>query len=57
LNLELSQDIPLSNPTDQGDEENWDLVEGATERSLSPAPTIEEAVPESAQQATVADEL
>jgi predicted secreted protein len=55
--LELSQDIPSFDPADQGDEENWDMVEGATERSLSPAPTIEEVVPESAQQATVADEL
>jgi hypothetical protein len=47
----------LSDPSDQGDEENWDKVGGATERSLSTAPTIEEAVSESAQQATVAGEL
>jgi predicted secreted protein len=31
-------------------------VKGATERSLSPSPTIEEAVPEMTQQATVAGE-
>jgi hypothetical protein len=54
--LELSQDIPSSDPADQGDEENWDTVGGATERSLSPTPTIEEAVPGTAQQATVAGE-
>jgi hypothetical protein len=52
--LELSQDIPSSDPTDQGDEGNWDTVGGATERSLSLAPTIEETVLEMAQQATVA---
>jgi hypothetical protein len=52
--LELSQDIPSSDPVDQGDEETWDTVGGATEKSLSPAPTIEEVVPESAQLATVA---
>jgi hypothetical protein len=46
----------LSDPTDHGDKENWDTVGGATERSLSLAPTIEETVPESAQQATVAGE-
>jgi hypothetical protein len=37
---------------DQGAEDNWDTVGGAIERSRSPAPTIEEIVPESAQQAT-----
>jgi hypothetical protein len=55
--LEWSQDIPSSDPAYQGDEDNWDTVGGATERSLSPAPTIEEVVPESAQQATGAGEL
>jgi hypothetical protein len=47
-----SQEIPSSDPLDQGGEDDWDTVGGATERSLSPAPTIEEVVPESAQQAT-----
>jgi hypothetical protein len=50
-------DIPSSDPVDQGEEDNWDTVGGATERSLSPAPTIEEVVPESAQQASSAGEL
>jgi hypothetical protein len=41
---------------DQGEGENWDTVGGTTERSLSPAPTVEETVPEMAQQATVTTE-
>jgi hypothetical protein len=56
LILELSQDILSFEPADQGGKENWDTVGGATERSLSPASTIEEAVPETAQQATIAGE-
>jgi hypothetical protein len=44
--LELSPDIPSFDPVDQGDKEIWDTVGGATERSLSPAPTVEEVVPE-----------
>jgi hypothetical protein len=47
--MELAQDIPSSDPVDQGDEENWDTGGGATARSLSPAPTVEEVVPEPAQ--------
>jgi hypothetical protein len=41
---------------DQGAEDNWDAVGGATERSRSPAPTVEEIVLESAQQETGAGE-
>jgi hypothetical protein len=51
-----SQEIPSSDPVDQGGEGDWDTVGGATERSLNPAPTIEEVVPESAQQATSTSE-
>jgi hypothetical protein len=47
-----SQEIPSSDPVDHGGEDDWDTVGGATERSLSPAPTVEEVVSESAQQAT-----
>jgi hypothetical protein len=47
-----SQEIPSSDPVDQEGEDDWDTVGGATERSLSPTPFIEEVVPESAQQAT-----
>jgi hypothetical protein len=50
------QEIPSFNPVDQGAEDNWDTVGGATERGRSPAPTVEEIVPESAQQATGAGE-
>jgi hypothetical protein len=41
---------------DQGEEDNWDTVGGPTERSLNPAPTVEEVMPESAQQADGAGE-
>jgi hypothetical protein len=50
---ELSRDIPSSDPADQGGDDNWDTMGGATERSLSPAPTIEETVPEMARRATI----
>jgi hypothetical protein len=52
----LSQEILSSDPVDQGAEDNWDKMGGATERSRSLAPTVEEIVPESAQQATSAGE-
>jgi hypothetical protein len=44
------QEIPSSDPADLGEEDDWDTVGGATERSRSPAPTIEETVPHMAQQ-------
>jgi hypothetical protein len=53
---ELSQGIPSSDPADQGEEGNWDTVGGATERSLSPAPIVEETVSEMAQQTSVTAE-
>jgi hypothetical protein len=56
LTVELSHDIPPSDPVEQGEEETWDTVGGVTERSRSPASTAEATVPEAAQQATVADE-
>jgi hypothetical protein len=37
---------------DQGGEDDWDMMGGANKRSLSPSPTAEEVVLESAQQAT-----
>jgi hypothetical protein len=51
LTVEL-QEIPSSDPVDLGEEDDWDTVGGATKRSLSPTLTVEEVVPESAQQAT-----
>jgi hypothetical protein len=56
LNLELSQDIPSSDLVDQGEEDTWDTVREASEKSRSPAPTTEATVPEAAQQAAVVDE-
>jgi hypothetical protein len=35
---------------DLGAEDNWDTMGGPTERSRSPAPTLEEIVPQMAQQ-------
>jgi hypothetical protein len=49
LTVEL-QKIPSSDPADQGEEDDWDTVGRPTERSISPAPTIEEIVPQIAQQ-------
>jgi hypothetical protein len=40
---------------DQGEEETWDTVEAAAERSISPPPTTGEVVPGSAQQEAGAD--
>jgi hypothetical protein len=44
------QEIPSPDPADQGEEDDWDMVGRATERSRSLAPTIEEIVPQMAQQ-------
>jgi hypothetical protein len=52
MNFELSQEIPLSDPVGQGEEDDWDTVGELTERSRSPAPTIEDPVPQMAQQTT-----
>jgi hypothetical protein len=52
-----SQDIPSSDPVDQGDKEDWDTVGGATGRSLSPTSAVEEVVLKPAQQVTDARAL
>jgi hypothetical protein len=44
LNSEFSQEIPTSDPVDQGEGDDWETVGEPTERSRSPAPTIEELV-------------
>jgi hypothetical protein len=46
----LSQDIPTSDPVDQGEDETWDIVGAVAERSISLPPTTGEVVPGSAQQ-------
>jgi hypothetical protein len=52
LNSEVLQEIPSSNPVDQGEGDDWDTVGGPTERSRSPAPTVEELVAQLTQQTT-----
>jgi hypothetical protein len=52
LNSEFSQEIPPSDPVDQGEEDDWDTVGELTERSCSPAPTVEELVSQMTQQTT-----
>jgi hypothetical protein len=51
----LSKDIPPSDPVDQDEEETWDTVGAAVERSVSPPPTTREVVPGSTQQGSGAD--
>jgi hypothetical protein len=41
----LWQDIPPSDPVDQDEEETWDTVGVAAERSVSPPPTTGKIVP------------
>jgi hypothetical protein len=52
LNSELTQEIPSSDPVDQGEGDDWDTVGEPTERSRNPAPTIEELVAQMTQQTT-----
>jgi hypothetical protein len=52
LNSEVLQEIPSSDPIDQGEGDDWDMVGEPTERSRSPAPTIEELVAQLTQQTT-----
>jgi hypothetical protein len=52
LNSELSQESPSSDPVDQGEEDDWDTVGELTERSRGLAPTVEEPMPQMAQQMT-----
>jgi hypothetical protein len=48
----LSKEIPSSDPIDQGEGDDWDTVGEPTERSRSPAPTLEELVSQMTQQTT-----
>jgi hypothetical protein len=40
------QEIPPSDPVDQGDEGDWETVRELAERNHSPAPAMTEAVPQ-----------
>jgi hypothetical protein len=46
------QEIPPSDPVDQGDEDDWETVGEPAERSRSPAPTVEELVSQLTQRST-----
>jgi hypothetical protein len=52
MTSELSQEIPLSDPVDQEEGEDWDTVGGLAERSRSLAATIEELVSRMTQRST-----
>jgi hypothetical protein len=49
------QEIPLSDPVEQGDEGDWDTVGGPAGASRSPAPTVEELVAQLTRQPPVAE--
>jgi hypothetical protein len=51
------QDIPSSDPTDQGDEDVWEMVGATAERETSLPPVAEDVVPKEAQQQTNTVEL
>jgi hypothetical protein len=46
------QEIPPSDPIDQGDEGDWETVGEPAERSHSPTPTVEELVSQLTQRST-----
>jgi hypothetical protein len=46
------QEIPPSDPVDQGDEVDWETVGELAERSRNPAPTVEELVSQLTHQST-----
>jgi hypothetical protein len=52
LNSESSQEITPFDPVDQGEGDDWETVGEPTERSHSPAPTIEELVSQMTQRTT-----
>jgi hypothetical protein len=54
MKLPCLQEIPPSEPVEQGDEGEWDTVGEATEGSRSPAPTVEELLAQMERQPPVA---
>jgi hypothetical protein len=52
LNSEFSQEIPPSNPVDQGEGDDWEMVGEPAERRRSPAPTVKELVSQMTQRTT-----
>jgi hypothetical protein len=51
------QEIPPSDPVDQGEEGDWETVGELAARSRSPAPTVEELVSQLTQRSTTVVEL
>ena len=49
------QEMPPSDPVEQGDEGNWDTVEEPAGGSRSPAPTVEELLAQLSRQPPVAE--
>jgi hypothetical protein len=52
LNSEYLQEIPSSDPFDQGEGDDWETVGEPAERSRSPTPTVEELASQMTQQST-----
>jgi hypothetical protein len=50
------QEMPPSDPVEQGDEGNWDTVEEPAGGSRSPAPIVEELLAQLSRQPPVAEE-
>jgi hypothetical protein len=46
------QEIPSSDPIDQGEGDDWEMVGEPAERSRSPAPTVEELVSQMTERST-----
>jgi hypothetical protein len=55
MKLHCLQEIPHSNPVEQGDEGDWDTVGEPAGGSRSPAPTVEELVVQLTRQPPVAE--
>jgi hypothetical protein len=52
LNSECLQEIPSSDPIDQGEGDDWETVGEPAKRSRGPAPTVEELVSQMTQRST-----
>jgi hypothetical protein len=52
MNSEFSQEIPPSDPVDQGEGDDWETVGEPAERGCSPASTVEELVSQMTQRST-----
>jgi hypothetical protein len=55
MKLHFLQEIPPSNPVEQGDEGDWDTMGEPAGGSRSPAPTVEELVAQLTRQPLVAE--